>query len=85
MSISGITKDKTRGFSIDDLGKNRVGTFESMLAGVASGLIDIPKGAFTLGAALMDMGFGTNNAANLSLLIHVWWINIKHPLMLKAD
>ena len=65
MSISGITKDKTRGFSIDDLGKNRVGTFESMLAGVASGLIDIPKGAFTLGAALMDMGFGTNNAAKV--------------------
>ncbi len=65
MSIGGVTKDKTRGFSIDDLGKNRVGTFESMLAGVASGLIDIPKGAFTLGAALMDMGFGTSNAAKV--------------------
>ena len=65
MSISGINKDKTRGFSIDQLGKNKVGTFESMLAGVASGLIDIPKGAFTLGAALMDMGFGTNNAAKV--------------------
>jgi len=31
---------------------NKVGTFESMLAGVGSGLIAIPKGLFSLGASL---------------------------------
>ena len=35
---------------------NKVGTLESMLAGVASGLIAIPKGFFSLGASLMDLG-----------------------------
>ena len=35
---------------------NKVGTFESMLAGVGSGLIAIPKGLFSLGATLMDLG-----------------------------
>ena len=33
---------------------NKVGTIESMLSGVASGLIAIPKGLFSLGASLMD-------------------------------
>ena len=36
-----------------------------MLAGIGAGLIDIPKGAFTLGVALLDLGFGTNNAAKV--------------------
>ena len=45
---------------------NKVGAVESLLAGIASGLIDIPKGAFTLGASLLDLGFGTNNAAKVS-------------------
>ena len=35
---------------------NNVGTIESMLSGVASGLIAIPKGFFSLGASLMDLG-----------------------------
>ena len=35
---------------------NKVGTIESMLSGVASGLIAIPKGFFSLGASLMDLG-----------------------------
>jgi hypothetical protein len=35
---------------------NKVGVFQSMLAGVGSGLIAIPKGLFSLGASLMDLG-----------------------------
>ena len=34
----------------------KVGVFESMLAGVGSGLIAIPKGLFSLGATLLDLG-----------------------------
>ena len=64
-SIGGIVGDNKRSFAGDQLGKNKIGTLESMLAGIGSGLLDIPKGAFTLGAALMDLGFGTNNAAKV--------------------
>jgi hypothetical protein len=63
MSIGGLTGSKG-GISLDDR-VSKVGTLESMLAGVGAGLIDIPKGAFTLGAALLDMGFGTSNAAKV--------------------
>jgi len=42
---------------------NRVGVIESMLSGVASGLIAIPKGFFSLGASLMDLGSNTGKAA----------------------
>ena len=42
---------------------NRVGTIESMLSGVASGLIAIPKGFFSLGASLMDLGVNSGKAA----------------------
>ena len=44
---------------------NQVGTFESMLAGVGSGLIAIPKGIFSLGATLMDLGANTGQAAKV--------------------
>ena len=44
---------------------NKVGTFESMLAGVASGLIAIPKGFFSLGASLMDLGVNSGKAARV--------------------
>ena len=43
--------------------KNKVGTIESMLSGVASGLIAIPKGFFSLGASLMDLGVNSGKAA----------------------
>ena len=42
---------------------NKVGTFQSMLAGVGSGLIAIPKGLFSLGATLMDLGVNSGKAA----------------------
>ena len=44
---------------------NQVGTFQSILSGIGAGLIDIPKGAFSLGASLLDLGLGTNNAAQV--------------------
>ena len=44
---------------------NRVGTIESVLSGVASGLIAIPKGFFSLGATLMDLGVNSGKAARV--------------------
>ena len=44
---------------------NKISQFESILAGLGSGLIQIPKGLFSLGATLMDMGAGTNKAAQV--------------------
>ena len=42
---------------------NKIGTIESMLSGVASGLIAIPKGFFSLGASLLDLGVNSGKAA----------------------
>ena len=42
---------------------NKVGMFQSMLAGVGSGLLAIPKGLFSLGATLMDLGVNSGKAA----------------------
>ena len=44
---------------------NKIGVFHSMLAGVGSGLIAIPKGLFSLGASLMDLGANTGKAAEV--------------------
>ena len=44
---------------------NKISQLESILAGVGSGLIQIPKGLFSLGATLIDMGAGTNKAAQV--------------------
>jgi hypothetical protein len=63
LSIGGLASNRT-GLNLDDR-VSKVGTLESMLAGVGAGLIDIPKGAFSLGAALLDLGFGTSNAAKV--------------------
>ena len=53
-------------FAVDvENSNNKVGTFESMLAGVGSGLIAIPKGLFSLGASLMDLGVNSGKAAKV--------------------
>ena len=44
---------------------NKVSTLQSILSGIGSGLIEIPKGAFSLGATLYDLGAGTNKAAEI--------------------
>ena len=49
------------GSSVD----NQVGMFQSILSGIGAGIIDIPKGAFSLGASLMDLGLGTDHAASV--------------------
>ncbi len=48
-----------------DIDGNKVGTIESVLSGVASGLIAIPKGFFSLGATLMDLGVNSGKAARV--------------------
>ena len=42
-----------------------VGFFTSALAGVYTGLWNIPKGIVSLGAELMDLGLGTESAAKV--------------------
>ena len=44
---------------------NDISSIESILAGLGSGLIQIPKGLFSLGATLIDIGAGTNKAAQV--------------------
>jgi len=44
---------------------NDISSIESILSGLGSGLIQIPKGVFSLGATLIDMGAGTNKAAQV--------------------
>ena len=51
--------------SRNDSRNNSVGTIESVLSGVASGLISIPKGFFSLGATLMDLGVDKGRAAKV--------------------
>ena len=45
---------------------SKISQFESIVAGLGSGLIQIPKGLFSLGASLVDLGAGTNKAAQLN-------------------
>jgi len=42
-----------------------ISTLQSVLAGIGSGIIAIPKGFFSLGATLMDLGADTNKAAEV--------------------
>ena len=42
---------------------NRIGTFESVISGIGSGFIQIPKGLFSLGATLLDLGVDSGKAA----------------------
>ena len=63
MGINGSDLFSTSEFETYDRRANKVGTIESMLSGVASGLIAIPKGFFSLGASLMDLGVNSGKAA----------------------
>jgi len=60
------SKKEFKDTQLDDSEKySKIGTTHSMLAGVGSGLIAIPKGLFSLGATLMDLGADTNKAAEV--------------------
>ena len=68
LAVGGQPLGSVGGSSLGRIGDgptNKVGNIESMLAGIGAGLIDIPRGAFVLGSALIDMGLGTNNAAKV--------------------
>ena len=66
-SIGGITTNiETPQFDFTGKkGDNEVSWITSVLSGIGSGIIDIPRGAFSLGASLIDLGLGTNNAAKV--------------------
>ena len=51
---------------------NDVGNVQSILAGLASGLIKIPEGFVSLGATLIDLGADTNKAAE----VERWFANV---------
>ena len=44
-----------------------IGVIRSTLSGIASGLIKVPEGVFSLGAELIDLGFDTNTAADVEM------------------
>ena len=46
---------------------NEVSWYTSGLSGIASGLIKVPEGIFSLGAELVDLGFDTNTAADVEM------------------
>ena len=46
---------------------NEVSWYTSGLSGIASGLIKVPEGVFSLGAELIDLGFDTNSAAQVEI------------------
>ena len=58
-------KEQEKSILSDEEKYNDISTVESVLAGLGSGLIQIPKGVFSLGASLIDMGAGTNKAAQV--------------------
>ena len=49
----------------ESIDENKVGTIESVLSGIASGIIKIPEGAISLGANLIDLGTDNNTAAKV--------------------
>ena len=51
---------------------DKVGFFESALAGVATGLWNIPKGVVSLGAEIYDLAADTNTARN----VEEWFDNV---------
>jgi len=61
----GVSGASVGGGAFGPVGGNKIGNIQSVLAGVAAGIIDIPKGAFSLGASLMDLGLGTSTAAKV--------------------
>ena len=60
-SVSTVAKNLNN----DDDPENDVGTFQSIMAGIGSGLFKIPEGLFSLGATLIDLGADTNKAAEV--------------------
>ena len=59
-----INQEPGKGVKINSDNSN-VGNIESVLSGIVSGLIAIPKGLFSLGATLTDLGVDSGKAAEV--------------------
>ena len=64
-SLDELLLPKTESTTITPEDNNEVSTIASIFAGVGSGLIDIPKGLFSLGASIYDLTNDTNKAAEI--------------------
>ncbi len=64
-SLDELLSPKTESKTIGPEDNNEVSTMASIFAGIGSGLIDIPKGLFSLGASIYDLTNDTNKAAEI--------------------
>jgi hypothetical protein len=64
-SLDELLSPKTESTTITPEENNEVSTLASIFAGIGSGLIDIPKGLFSLGASIYDLTNDTNKAAEI--------------------
>ena len=64
-SVTSTLDKQSKSILTDEEKYNDISSIESILAGLGSGLIQIPKGIFSLGASLIDLGAGTNKAAQV--------------------
>ena len=64
-SLDELLSPKTESTTITPEDNNEVSTIASIFAGIGSGLIDIPKGLFSLGASIYDLTNDTNKAAEI--------------------
>ncbi len=64
-TVADLLKAKTEVETIAPEDNNEVSTMASIFAGIGSGLIDIPKGLFSLGASIYDLTNDTNKAAEI--------------------
>ena len=64
-SLDELLSTKTQSRTIGPEDNNEVSTIASIFAGIGSGLIDIPKGLFSLGASIYDLTNDTNKAAEI--------------------
>lgn len=65
---------------VEEEPENEIGTVESVLSGIASGLIKIPEGIVSLGAELYDLGADTNTSAQVEQ-----WFDDINPFDEAAD
>ena len=61
-SLDELLQQQTKQETIEPEKNSEISTLESVLAGIASGLIKIPEGFASLGATIMDLGGDTQNA-----------------------
>tara|TARA_R110002020_G_scaffold90403_1_gene220089 strand:- start:247 stop:4104 length:3858 start_codon:yes stop_codon:yes gene_type:complete len=64
-TVADLLKASTEVDTLPAEDNNEVSTMASIFAGIGSGLIDIPKGLFSLGASIYDLTNDTNKAAEI--------------------